>query len=111
MPSDLDLTDADLAAAWEAARGQERGWCLCSYAEQSNTRIVCVASGSGGYDELRAVLGSREDGVSYATLPATVDGRLRFVFLCYIGERTSALRRGRVSMHAPHVEKLSLIHI
>ena len=43
--------------------------------------------------------------MSYGVVAATVDGRLRFVFLCYIGEATSSIKRGRASMHAPHMEK------
>ena len=46
-----------------------------------------------------------EDAVNYGVLPATVDGRLRFVFICYIGEATSAMKRGRAAMHSPYVEK------
>ena len=38
-------------------------------------------------------------------MAASVDGRQRFAFLCYIGENTSALRRGRAAMHSQHVEK------
>eukprot|EP00919_Chromeraceae_sp_WS-2016_P040607 GHVR01096925.1.p1 GENE.GHVR01096925.1~~GHVR01096925.1.p1 ORF type:complete len:162 (+),score=18.93 GHVR01096925.1:90-575(+) len=46
-----------------------------------------------------------EDAVNYGALPANVDGRQRHVFFCYVGEATSALKRGRAAMHAPHLEK------
>ena len=49
--------------------------------------------------------GVQADVVSYGTLPITVDGRIRHVFFCYVGEACSALKRGRAAMHAPHVEK------
>ena len=103
--SDLDLSDPGLRAAWEAARGLERGWFLCSYAPQSKVKLEPVGHGAGGFDELRARLRERTDAVSYAISPATVDGRLRFIFICYIGEATGAIKRGRAAMHSPHVEK------
>lgn len=104
-PSDLDLSEPGLAADWAAARAWERGWCLCSYAVDSKAKIVPVSKGDGGFDELRAALRERQDAVNYAAAATTVDGRLRFVFLCYIGESTSAIKRGRAAMHAPHMEK------
>ena len=103
--SDLDLTDPQLKADWEATRALERGWCLCSYAPSSKVKIVPTARGDGGFDELRVALADRLDAVSYAILPATVDGRLRHVFLCFIGEATPAIKKGRAALHAPHMEK------
>ena len=104
-PSDLDLSDAGLLADWSAARASDSGWCVCSYAEGSKAKIVPVAKGEGGFGELRATLRQREDAVNYAACAAVVDGRSRFVFLCYIGASTSAIKRGRASMHAPHMDK------
>jgi hypothetical protein len=103
--SDLDLSDSGLQAKWASARALERGWLLCSYAPDSKVKLVPISHGAGGFEELRARLRERTDSVSYAISPATVDGRLRFVFLCYIGEATSAIKRGRAAMHSPHVEK------
>ena len=103
--SDLDMSDAGLAADWAATRSRPNGWCVCSYAPDSKVRLVPVARGEQGFDELREQLCSRPDVVSYAVVAASVDGRQRFAFLCYIGENTSALRRGRAAMHSQHVEK------
>ena len=103
--SDLDLNDADLAAGWAATRALDRGWCVCSYAENSKVKLIMIAKGDNGFDELRALLKTRQESVSYCVAPVTVDGRQRFVFLCYIGESTSGIKRGRAAMHSPHVEK------
>lgn len=103
--SDLDFSDAGLRTDWLATRDKDRGWCLCSYAPDSKVRLVPMGTGGAGFDELRTALKGRQDAVSYAIAAATVDGRLRFVFLCYIGEQTSAIKRGRAAMHSPHVEK------
>ena len=103
--SELDLSDGGLHADWAATRGEERGWCLCSYARDSKVRLVPVAKGAGGFDELRTQLVSRPDAVSYAAVAVSVDGRRRFVFFCYIGEAASAIKRGRAALHAPHMEK------
>lgn len=76
---------------------------MCTYAPNSKTRIVPTAKGEHGFDELRAALA--EDAVNYGTMPARVDGRMRHVFFCYVGESTPAMKRGRAAMHAPHLEK------
>ena len=57
--------------------------------------------GSNSHSEI----GLSEDLVNYGVLSAEVDGRRRHVFFCYVGSSTSALKRGRASMHAPHLEK------
>ena len=101
--SDLDLSDAALGSEWAATRAEARGWLVCSYAPDSKTRIVPIARGDAGYAQLRAALS--EDLVNYGVLSAEVDGRRRHVFFCYVGSSTSALKRGRASMHAPHLEK------
>ena len=104
-PSDLDLSEPGLAADWAAARTSERGWCMCSYAPQSKSKIVPIARGEGGYGELLAALREREDSVNYAACAASVDGRQRFVFLCYVGASTTAIKKGRAAMHAPYMDK------
>ena len=43
--------------------------------------------------------------VNYGVLPVAVDGRDRHVFFTYVGSSTSALKRGRASMHSPHMDK------
>lgn len=43
--------------------------------------------------------------VSYGMLPATMGGRTRHVFFCYVGEMTPPLTRGRAAVHAPHLAK------
>ena len=101
--SDLDMSDPELAAAWEATRAAERGWCLCTYAADSKTRIVPSAHGADGFAGLRRAL--LDEAVNYGVLPCRVDGRDRHVFFCYVGESTSGLKRGRAAMHAPHIEK------
>lgn len=101
--SDLDMSDAALATAWEAIKGQEGGWCVCSYVPNSKTKIVLISHGTNGITELRRHL--VPDAVSYGALPASVDGRPRSVFFTFVGEETSAMKRGRASVHSPHVEK------
>ena len=101
--SDLKLDDPELASAWAETRALERGWCLCSYKPNSKVELCVTGKGDAGWAQMRAAL--QEDAVNYGVLPASVDGRLRFVFVCYIGEQTSAMKRGRAAMHAPHVEK------
>ena len=103
--SDLDLSDPRLRADWEATRSLESGWCVCSYASNSKVKMEPVAKGEGGFGELREALNGRLDSVSYAILPATVDGRLRYVFLCFIGDETPAMKKGRAALHAQHMEK------
>ena len=68
-------------------------------------RLVPVATGADGFEQLRAALHARRDAVSYGAVAARVDGRSRFVFFCYVGEATSAITKGRAAMHSPHVEK------
>lgn len=101
--SDLDLADPALAASWATTRTLERGWFVCTYAEGSKTRIVPIAQGADGFAGLKRSL--LEDGVNYGALPARVDGRMRHVFFCYVGEATAGIKRGRAAMHAPHLEK------
>ena len=92
-----------LAEAWESARAADRGWCLFSYAASAKAKIVPVAHGTRGYSEMVTEL--LPDAVNYAVFAATVDGRQRFIFLTVIGEQTSAIKRGKAAMHAPHMEK------
>jgi len=101
--SDLVLDDPRLRSAWEEARAKPRGWSVFSYAANSKTKIECRASGSKGFDELRKALVESE--VNYGVLPVVVDGRNRHVFFTYVGSSTSALKRGRASMHSPYVDK------
>ena len=101
--SDLDLSDPELAAAWAETRALASGWCVCTYAEGSKTQIVPIARGSDGFDGLRAAL--LEDAINYGVLPLRVDERPRHIFFCYVGERTTGVKRGRAAMHAPHLEK------
>ena len=101
--SDIDMSDAALAAAWDITCRRDAGWCVCSYTPNSKTKLVLVASGGEGTTELRRHL--TQDAVSYGVLPATVDGRPRSVFFTFVGEETSAMKRGRAAIHSPHVEK------
>jgi len=101
--SDLVLDDPMLWRAWDEARAKPGGWSLFSYAANSKIKIERRASGSKGFDELRKALVESE--VNYGVLPVAVDGRDRHVFFTYVGSSTSALKRGRASMHSPYMDK------
>ena len=104
----LDRRSEPLPSQRHARWAQRRPLGVAGYAPGSKNKLVAAASGDGGVGRLRErLLGEPpiEGGVSFGVLPVRVDGRTRRVFLTFIGEGTSAIKRGRASLHAPHVER------
>lgn len=100
--SDIDLSDPALGLAWARVLGGERAWALFSYAPSSKTRIALMAEGSGGLEQLAALLA--DDAVSYVGLRVRVGGSPKFMFLAHVGANVGAMLRGKAAMHRQDVE-------
>jgi len=103
-----DVSDSELKAAYEDVRtdASETNWVVFGY--EGNTKIVKVGSGSGGLEELKAVLA--DDQVQYGYL-RVVSGdseskRAKFVFISWVGEKVGPLKRAKVSVHKANVKSI-----
>jgi len=76
-------------------------WCLVGYEGKKGDTLVALGKGSGGVDELVALL--EDDMVGYALVRKTekVDESLtvKFVHVVFIGENINRMHRARLGTH------------
>eukprot|EP00029_Vermamoeba_vermiformis_P002524 TRINITY_DN128_c0_g1_i1.p1 TRINITY_DN128_c0_g1~~TRINITY_DN128_c0_g1_i1.p1 ORF type:complete len:142 (+),score=41.13 TRINITY_DN128_c0_g1_i1:277-702(+) len=100
-------------ALWEELRKDQANWVLFTYGD--NNTIVEAGKGNGGFAEFKSHL--KEDGIFYGGFRVmAVDEenskRSKFIFVTWVGEKVSPLKRARVSTHKPLVrEKCVGAHI
>ena len=102
--SDVDLSDPAVAEAWASvtSTGSPNNWLALGYAQGSKKKLCVISTGTGGFEGLRPQLS--DDAVTYSVFQVTVGEATRLVFLCYVGEQTGGMVKGRASMHKTDVE-------
>jgi len=102
-----DVSDPELQAAYQEVRSDanDTNWCLFGY---EGNAIKLQGKGSGDVEELKALL--QEDQAQYGYL-RTISGdneskRAKFVFISWVGERLSPLKRAKVSVHKANVKQI-----
>ena len=72
-----------------------------SSSSSPSARMELKSTGTEGYDELVATLSTAEarSEVLYGAFSCKVGKQRKFVFLAFIGESCSGMRRAKVSMH------------
>eukprot|EP01119_Soliformovum_irregulare_P012379 TRINITY_DN3211_c0_g1_i1.p1 TRINITY_DN3211_c0_g1~~TRINITY_DN3211_c0_g1_i1.p1 ORF type:complete len:136 (+),score=49.58 TRINITY_DN3211_c0_g1_i1:95-502(+) len=103
-----DVTDPNIAEAYKAVRNDadETNWLVVGY--ETNKKLVLQAKGSGGMDELVSNL--KEDSCNFAyTKVVSKDEettRAKFVFITWIGENASVMRKGNMSVHVANIKSV-----
>lgn len=103
------LFDPSCASAYEEvfADDNDNDWCCLGY---EGRKLTCAGKGSGGLDAL--VKTFDDSVVQYALLRMIKldDGgdsrRVKFVFICWVGENAPAMKKGSVTSHKPLVAAL-----
>jgi len=102
-----DVSNSELAATYQEVRNDsnDTNWCLFGY---EGNAIVVQGKGSGDLEELKGSLA--EDQVQYGYL-RVISGdseskRAKFVFISWVGERVSPLKRAKVSVHKASVKQV-----
>ncbi|KAH3757440.1 actin binding protein [Pelomyxa schiedti] len=103
-----DVSDPALVEAYKDVRSDATptNWVLCGYPGPNSNKIVVVRKSEGPYEELLAEL--KEDQCLYAFARfITGDAeskRAKFVFISWVGERVSPIKRAKVSVHKPALQ-------
>ena len=103
------LFDPSCASAYEEVFADENDtdWCCLGY---EGRKLKCAGKGSGGLEAL--VQTFKDEQVQYALLRMIKmdDGgdskRIKFVFVCWVGEHAPAMKKGSVTSHKPLVAEL-----
>jgi hypothetical protein len=87
--------DPTLSPAIHALKADDlpTNWLLMNI---SSNNLVLASSGSGGAVDLVANL--TDDEVYYGGLRATVDGKIKFFHLYFVGENVPAMKKGKASL-------------
>lgn len=102
-----DVSDPELKAAYEEVRtdANDTNWCLFGY---EGNAIKLQGKGSGDVEEMKALL--QEDQSQYGYMRITSGDneskRAKFVFISWVGERLSPLKRAKVSVHKANVKQI-----
>jgi len=100
--SQLAIDEEAIHRAIKAVRSDadDTDWCLIGY-EASNNKVILQGTGSDGLDELITHL--KDDQVHYGLYRTTdtVDNTVavKFVFICWVGEKLPIMRKARVTTH------------
>jgi len=102
-----DVSNPELAPAYQEVRSDsnDTNWVVFGY---EGNAIQVQGKGSGDLDELKGTLA--EDQVQYGYL-RVISGdaeskRAKFVFISWVGERVSPLKRAKVSVHKASVKQV-----
>ena len=98
--TDVDVTDAAIAAAWgRVVSSGTRGWLALTY--ESKKKLKLLGSGDdGGYAALRDVLA--DDQVVYGAFRCADPAKI--VFVAWVGEEAGGMVKGRATAHTQSVE-------
>jgi len=103
-----DVSDPAITEAYQSVRkeGGQHDFLVLGY--DGNTRIKVDAVGSGGIDALASNL--NEDACQYGYARVTYQDdetkRTKFIFLSWAGEKSSILRRGKMSIHKANIKSV-----
>eukprot|EP01110_Echinostelium_bisporum_P013258 TRINITY_DN8702_c0_g1_i1.p1 TRINITY_DN8702_c0_g1~~TRINITY_DN8702_c0_g1_i1.p1 ORF type:complete len:145 (+),score=76.54 TRINITY_DN8702_c0_g1_i1:63-497(+) len=102
-----DVSNPELAASYAEVRSDanDTNWVVFGY---EGNAIVVIGKGSGDVEEMKGVLA--EDQVAYGYL-RVISGdneskRAKFVFVSWVGERVSPLKRAKVSVHKANIKSI-----
>jgi len=86
----------------------ETDWCLIAYESNTSNKINLVGKGSDGLDELIPHL--KNDCVQYGLYRTTdtVDNTIavKFVFICWVGDKVPIIRKARITTHKGEITSL-----
>ena len=108
--SDVDLSDAEIVAAWQRVRAGDSAYALLTYAPPSKRKLTLLAEGArgGGLREIAASL--TPDAVVYGGFRARAEGGSqhtgdRLLFLAYCGQAVGPILKGKSATHRADVEQ------
>jgi len=102
-----DVSDPELKAAYEEVRtdANDTAWCLFGY---EGNAIKVQGKGSGDVEELKALLQDDQSQFGYLRVISgdNESKRAKFVFISWVGERVSPLKRAKVSVHKANIKSV-----
>jgi hypothetical protein len=95
-PSGLDTSVPEIQSLVEQLRSDADplNWLLL---KANGATLAVHGSGAGGLAEFSSSL--TDDEVLYGALRCTVDGKVRFFHIYFVGQNVSALKKGKASMY------------
>jgi len=105
--SQADITDDNIIDTWIRIRDDEDSlnWMIMGYAEGSDNVLKVVGSGEGGFEEMKASLPDAPVFLYLRYLFGDT-GRSKFVFLTYVPDTLTGMKKSKVVQHRPAVTKL-----
>ena len=105
----VDVSDSALLEAYnEVQTSEEINWCLFGYTDNTQKVLAVEGKGNGGIEELKGSLA--EDKCLYAYVKFITGDeeskRTKFLFITWVGEKVSPLRRARISVHKADVKTI-----
>eukprot|EP01105_Mastigella_eilhardi_P007468 TRINITY_DN18902_c0_g1_i1.p1 TRINITY_DN18902_c0_g1~~TRINITY_DN18902_c0_g1_i1.p1 ORF type:complete len:157 (-),score=65.12 TRINITY_DN18902_c0_g1_i1:136-606(-) len=112
MSSDLDVSDPAITETYEKVRSDSdaTAWMILNYTDNTYKKLVLGATGEGvGEEGLNEVKAKLEDDKSQFVFIKFITGdseskRAKFLFVSWVGERVSPLKRAKISVHKPIVK-------
>lgn len=105
----VDVSDPALVEAYnEVQTSEEINWCLFGYTDNTQKVLALEGKGNGGIEELKGKLA--DDKCLYAYVKFITGDeeskRTKFLFITWVGEKVSPLRRARISVHKADVKTI-----
>ena len=105
----VDVSDPAIAEAYqEVQTSEEVNWCLFGYTDNTQKVLNLVGKGNGGLEELKGHLAEDQCFYGYVKFITGDEEskRTKFLFLTWVGEKVSPLRRARISVHKADVKTI-----
>jgi len=105
----VDVSDSALMEAYqEVQTSEEVNWCLFAYTDNTQKALKLEGKGNGGLEELKGHLVEDQCLYGYVKFIAGDEEskRTKFLFLTWVGEKVSPLRRARISVHKADVKTI-----
>eukprot|EP00727_Mastigamoeba_balamuthi_P001370 m51a1_g1123 hypothetical protein (145) ;mRNA; f:188348-189329 len=105
-----DVSNSDIATAYAdvVADANPTTWAVFGYESKTSNKLILQGRGEGGIDELKALL--KDDECQFAYIRLTVGDneskRAKFVFISWVGEEVSPIRRAKMSVHKADVKTI-----
>jgi len=102
-----DVSDPAIVEAYKDVRNDATptNWMLMGYEGPNSNKVILVKKSEGTLEELKAEL--KENECQYVFIRFitgdTESKRAKFVFMSWVGERVSPIKRAKVSVHKPIV--------
>eukprot|EP00164_Ancoracysta_twista_P007141 GFYU01010091.1.p1 GENE.GFYU01010091.1~~GFYU01010091.1.p1 ORF type:complete len:149 (+),score=59.48 GFYU01010091.1:40-447(+) len=91
------MSEEAIVSTWKDIVAGTTKWCWLMYDGPSKNKLTCAHKGDSDLGDMVSKV--TDDNVYYGAFRFTADDRAKYAFICFVGENTGGMKKGRVSMH------------